>query len=323
VSEGQGFGEVRKLISIVTPCFNEEANVRECHEAVRQLFEKTLNGYRYEHIFCDNASTDDTVGLLKDIAQRDQGVRIIVNSRNFGPLRSLFNGLLSAKGDAILVFLPADLQDPPELIPDFVRKWEEGYQVVYGIRAKREEHSPMVALRKLYYRVVDKFADIAIPPDVGEFQLIDRAVLEALRKFEDYHPYVRGMIASCGFKSTGIEYVWRARRKGVSKSSIYGLIDLGLNGIISFTNVPLRLCMLLGFALSGASIAYAFIQLFVTLLFHKLSPPGIPTLIVALFFFSGIQLFFIGLLGEYIGAIHFQVRKRPLVIEKERVNFEA
>lgn len=314
---------MRKLISIVTPCFDEEDNVEECRRAVASLFQNELAAYDHEHIFCDNASTDGTLAILRRMASEDRAVKIIANARNFGPFRSLFNGVLNAGGDAVLVFLPADLQDPPELIADFVRRWEEGYEVVYGIRKRREESLVMVALRKVYYRMITKFADIYIPPDVGEFQLIDRKVLEALRRFDDYYPYVRGMIASCGFRATGIEYTWKARKRGFSKNNLYRLIDQGLNGLISFTNVPLRLCMLLGFLVAGASISYALLQLLVNLVFfRKFAPPGIASLTVAIFFFSGVQLFVLGLLGEYIGAIHSQVRKRPLVIEKERINFD-
>ncbi len=255
---------MRKLISIITPCFNEEDNVRDCYEVVRELFAAKLAEYDYEHIFCDNASADNTLAILKEIARGDKRVKIIANARNFGPLRSMFNGLLNACGNAVLAFLAADLQDPPELIPDFVKKWEQGYHVVYGIRKKREEGFAMVCLRRLYYRLVNKFADIYIPPDVGEFQLIDRAVVDALRQFDDYYPYLRGMIASCGFTSIGFEYNMRARKKGMSKNRLYTLIDQGINGLISFTNVPLRLCMLFGFLLAGASILYAFMQIIIT-----------------------------------------------------------
>lgn len=312
---------MKKLISIVTPCYNEEDNVALCYETVRALFETKLSAYDYEHIFCDNASTDSTVAILREIAGADKRVRVIVNARNFGPFRSMFNGLLNTRGDAVLVFLAADMQDPPELIPDFVAKWEEGYQIVYGIRHKREEGFLMETMRKFYYRLVNRFADIHIPPDVGEFQLIDRVVMDALRRFDDYYPYVRGLIASCGFTSTGIAYTMRSRKRGMSKNTLYRLLDQGINGLISFTNVPLRLCMIFGFILSGLSITYAIVQLALVLLFHELAPPGVPTLIIALFFFSGVQLFFIGLLGEYIGAIHSQVRRQPLVIERERINF--
>jgi len=177
--------------------------------------------------------------------------------------------------------------------------------------------------RKLYYRRVARLGDSDFPADAGEFQLGDRVIIYALRSFDDYYPYIRGMIANCGFRSTAIEYTWRARKKGVSKNRLHHLIDQGLNGLISFTMVPLRLCMLLGLVIAVASIGYSLVNVIVHLLyFRELAPPGIATLIVAVFFFSGLQLFFFGVLGEYIGAIHFQVRKRPLVIERERVNFE-
>ena len=313
----------RKLISILTPCFNESENVRDCYLAVRRLFETTLASYDYEHIFADNASTDDTVRILKEIAADDPRVKIIVNARNFGPFRSAFNALLSARGDAVLVFLAADLQDPPEMIPEFIRRWEDGHEVVYAVRKRREESAVLHFLRRVYYRIVDKFAYASIPPDVGEFQLIDRVVVEALRRFDDYYPYIRGMIAMCGFRSTGIDYTWRARRKGISKNRWYHLIDQGLNGIISFSNAPMRICGMIGLVLSALSILYAGIQFGINILFlREFAAPGIATLIVALFFFSGVQLLFLGVVGEYVMATHAQVRRRPLVIERERVNFE-
>jgi glycosyltransferase involved in cell wall biosynthesis len=311
-----------KLISIVTPCYNENDNVMDCYEAVKRIFTNDLSEFDYEHIFCDNNSDDGTLEILKEIAGQDKHVKIIANARNYGPFRSNFNGVLNASGDGILVFLPADLQDPPELIPQFVKKWQEGYQVIYGIRKVREESKIMILLRKFYYRLVNKFAGFYIPPDVGEFQFIDRVVLDALRECDDYYPYIRGMIANCGFKATGIEFTWKARKKGFSKNSMYNLFDQGLNGFISSTNIPLRICLLSGFVISILSISYSFIQFVINLVFYRVFVhPGIATLIVALFFFSGVQLFFIGLLGEYIGAIHYQVRKRPLVVEKERINF--
>jgi transketolase C-terminal domain/subunit/glycosyltransferase involved in cell wall biosynthesis len=313
----------RKLISILTPCYNESENVRDCYLAVRRLFETTLANYDYEHIFADNASTDDTVRILKEIAADDPRVKIIVNARNFGPFRSAFNALLSARGDAVLVFLAADLQDPPEMIPEFIRRWEDGHEVVYAVRKRREESAVLRFLRRVYYRIVDKFAYASIPPDVGEFQLIDRVVVEALRRFDDYYPYIRGMIAMCGFRSTGIDYTWRARRKGISKNRWYHLVDQGLNGIISFSNAPMRICGMIGLVLSALSILYAAIQFGINVLFlREFAAPGIATLIVALFFFSGVQLLFLGVVGEYVMATHAQVRRRPLVIERERVNFE-
>jgi polyisoprenyl-phosphate glycosyltransferase len=313
----------RELISVVTPCYNEEANVTECYETVKAVFEQQLPGYDYEQVFCDNASQDRTVEILKGLAAKDQRVKIIVNSRNFGPFRSLFNGLMSTSGDAVVVFLPADLQDPPEVIVEFIRKREEGYEVVYGIRKQREEGWIMRTVRRVYYRLVSRMANIQIPVDVGEFQLVDRKVVEALRQCDDYYPYVRGMIASCGFRSAGVEFTWKARKRGLSRNRFYDLIDQGLNGMISFTNVPLRLCMFFGFIVAMLSFLYGLFTLVSNLVyFRQLAEPGIPTLIVALFFFFGFQLLLFGVLGEYISAIHSQVRKRPLVVERERVNFD-
>jgi glycosyltransferase involved in cell wall biosynthesis len=312
----------RRLISVVTPCYNEELTVNDCYEAVRRIFAEQLPQYDYEHIFCDNASTDRTAELLRDLAARDPRVKVIMNSRNFGPANSLFNGILSASGDAVLAMLPADLQDPPELLPTFVKHWEEGYEIVYGIRQTREESRLMAGMRRAYYRLVKRFADVSIPPDVGEFQLVDKCVIQALRQFDDHYPYIRGMIASCGFRSIGVPFTWRARKRGFSKATSYLLIDQGLNGLISFSKVPMRLCLLGGFLLAGLSILLALVAFVANLVYyHELAAPGVPTLIVGLFFLSGLQFFFLGMLGEYVLAIHFQVRKRPLVIERGRLNF--
>jgi glycosyltransferase involved in cell wall biosynthesis len=313
----------RKLITIITPCYNESDNVEDCYQAIRVLFAGELAAYDYEHIFSDNASTDGTPEILRRLATADKNVKVILNARNFGPFRSDFNALLSARGDAVLVFFAADQQDPPEVIPEMVRQWESGFEIAYGIRANREEGLLMRSTRRLYYRVVQRFAEIDIPPDAGEFQLVDRKIVEQLRKVEDYYPYIRGLIANCGFRRVGVSYTWKARRKGFSKNRLYHLFDQGLNGLISFTNVPMRLCLLAGMSISLVSTLVAGISAAVNLIyFRRLAPPGIPTLIVAVFFFGGVQLFFIGVLGEYLSAIHGQVRKRPLVIERERINFD-
>lgn len=311
-----------KTISITTPCFNEEANVRDCYEAVKALFDGPLSAYRREHVFADNCSTDRTVEILREIAGADKDVKVIVNARNFGPLRSTYNGVLATSGDAILLFLPADMQDPPSLLPEFVKLWEQGYEIVYGIRATRSEGWLMRSIRRVYYRIISKFSYVAFPPDVGDFQLVDRKVLEAMRKTEDAYPFMRMMTFESGFRSVGVRYHWLARKKGFSKNSFFNLMDQGLNGIITFTTVPLRAALFLGTAISILSIIYAFATLLIALLVNgKLAEPGIPTLIVALFFFAGIQIFFMGLLGEYILAIYGQVRKKPMVIERERINF--
>ena len=312
------------LISVVTPCYNEEANVRECHEALREVFLRDLPGYDYEHIFCDNASTDGTVALLRRLAAEHPEVKVVVNARNYGPFRSTFNGLRHARGDAIVVMFAADLQDPPEVIAEFVQQWRAGHEVVWGVRKHREEGAAMRAIRKAYYRMVSRFAGIDIPIDVGEFQLVDKRVLEALLQHDDYYPYIRGMIANCGFDAVGVPYVWRARKRGFSKNRLYHLVDQGLNGLISFTNLPMRIAMFVGFFIAFVSFSYAAFTMAVNLIRHgELTVPGIPTLIVALFFFGGVQLMFLGIIGEYVSAIHFQVRKRPLVVEREVINLPA
>ena len=203
-----------KTISVVSPCFNEEDNVENCHRVLRDLFAKYLADYRLEHIFVDNCSTDGTVDILKRIAREEPNVKIIVNSRNFGVFRSSFNGLKYATGDAILVMLPVDLQDPPELIPEFVHLWEQGYEVVAGARSNREEPFAMRTVRKIFYRIVNALSDFEILLDVGEFQLIDRKVLSAVLAHNDHYPYIRGIIASCGFRRIVVPYVWKARKSG-------------------------------------------------------------------------------------------------------------
>jgi hypothetical protein len=228
---------------------------------------------------------------------------------------------MATRGDAVVALFPADLQDPPELIREFVREWESGSQVVLGIKKQREESWAMRTTRKAYYRLVSSFANIRIPVDVSEFCLIDKVVVDALRRYDDYYPYIRGMIADCGFTVTGVSYNWVARKRGMTKHRFYHLIDQGLNGVISFTKLPMRICMFTGLVISLVSFVWAMVNLLLNLIYRRGAPPGIPTLIVAVFFFAGLQLLFFGVLGEYIVAIHFQVRKRPLVIERERINF--
>jgi glycosyltransferase involved in cell wall biosynthesis len=306
-------GEPKTLISIVTPCFNEEEGIADCYRAVRRVFDEDLETYNYEHIFCDNASTDETLRILKGIAAVDPRVRIIANSRNFGPLASNLNGVLATRGDAVLVALPADLQDPPELIPQFVAKWREGYEVVCGVRAKRHEGVLMRNARRLFYRIVRRSSSVPIPVDVGEFQFIDRKVVEALRGFDDYYPYLRGMIAACGFRSTGIAFTWRGRSKGMSKARFLGLLDFAANGLISFSKLPIRLGLAAAIGLGGVGLAWGVISL-------AFGVGGLAPFVMIL---TGMQMAFTAVVGEYVVAIHGQVRRhRPVVIERERINFD-
>ena len=309
-----------KKISIVSPAYNEEGNVRACHEAVRALFDGPLAGYEREHIFADNASTDRTVELLRAIAAEDQSVKVILNARNFGAARSTFNALTNASGDAVVVFLPVDLQDPPEMIVEFVRLWEQGYEIVAGARTQREESFALRTSRAIFYRLINALSDIDLPLNVGEFQLIDRKVWAAVVQRDDHFPYIRGIIASVGFRRVIVPYAWKARKTGISKNNLPRLVDEALNGIFSFTNVPLRLCTYVGFTLATLCILYAVFAILASFINPEIAPRGTMTIIVSLFFLSGIQMAFIGILGEYVTAIHAQVRRGPTVVERERIN---
>lgn len=309
-----------KKITLVSPCYNEEDNVAQCHEAVKAIFERDLPGYEREHIFVDNASTDRTVEMLRAIAASDPSVKVVVNARNFGVFRSTFNGLRHATGDATLVMLPVDLQDPPELLPEFVALWEQGYEVVAGARTTREEGLVLRSSRKIFYRVINALSDFELSPDVGEFQLIDRKVLAAVLSYNDHYPYIRGIIASVGFRRIIVPYVWKARKRGLSKHSLMMIIDQALNAIFAFTKAPMRFCTFAGAGIAAFCILFSLLSVIGYLIGAAIAPRGTTTIIVALFFLSGIQLLFIGMLGEYITAIHNQVRGGPTVIERELIN---
>ncbi len=312
-----------KKISVVSPCYNEEDNVAACYMAVKAIFARDLPGYAYEHVFVDNCSEDRTVEILRGIAADDPAVKVVVNARNFGVFRSTFNGLRHATGDAILVMLPVDLQDPPELIPDFVRLWESGYDVVAGARSTREETFVLRTSRKIFYRIVNALSDFELSPDVGEFQLIDRKVLEAVLQHHDHYPYIRGIIASVGFKRVIVPYVWKARKRGVSKHNLFMLVDQAMNAIFAFTKAPMRFCTFAGIGIAAFCILFSLLSVVAYLFGIGVGPRGTTTMIVAIFFLSGIQLLFIGMLGEYITSIHNQVRGGPMVIENELINIDA
>jgi len=310
-------------ISVISPCYNEGEGVNICYDAVKEVFARLLPEYEREHIFADNASEDDTPDLLRMLAAQDSCVRVIINARNVGPLRSTFNALKSASGDATVVMMAVDLQDPPEMIADFVRKWEEGYKVVQGVRRNREEGFIFHTLRRAFYRMVKMFANIDIPVDVGEFQLIDRQVREAVTSMNDHYPYIRGMIAYCGFKPYGIPYTLRSRKRGFSKNRFMTLIDIGLNGLLTFTTAPARILTALGLFLACSSIVYGLLNFVLLLLFTDYAvAPGISTLLVVFFLFFGLQFLFLGILGEYIISIHGQVRFGSFVVEAQRLNFD-
>ena len=309
-----------KQISVVTACFNEEENVKELYEQVKTVF-VDLPQYEYEHIFIDNASKDRTVAILKEIAQKDRRVKIIVNTRNFGHIRSPFHALMQAKGDAA-IFIVADLQDPPDMIKEFIRKWEEGYKIVIGVKTQSEESQIFFAIRKAYYNLVGRLSEIALIKNFTGFGLYDRQVIEILRSIEDPYPYFRGLICDIGFDRAVIEYVQPTRKRGFTKNNFYTLYDMAMLGITNHSKVPLRLATMTGFIVALMSLLTALVYFIYKLIFWDNFQVGMAPLVIGLFFFTSVQLFFIGVIGEYVGSIHTQVLKRPLVVEKERVNFD-
>ena len=311
---------MKKLISVMMPCYNEAENVEQAYSEVRRIFER-LPQYDYEHLFIDNASEDDTVKILKRLASEDRRVKIIVNTRNFGHIRSPYYGMLEAGGEAVIC-LASDLQDPPELIPEFLKQWEEGYKMVRGVKTQSEESALMFAIRKLYYNLINKVSDIKLLKNSTGFGLYDRCVIEELRKINDPYPYFRGLVSDIGFSSSEIEYLQPTRKRGITKNNFYTLYDMAMLGITSHSKVPLRLATMLGFAMSLLSFLIAMGYLIAKLIFWDQFTLGTAPIIIGLFFFGSVQLFFIGIIGEYIGAIHTQVQKRPLVVEKERINFD-
>lgn len=308
-------------ISVVTPCYNEELNVEMCARELAAVFETELPNYEYEHIFADNSSTDSTLEKLKFLASKDKRIKVISNSRNVGPFRNMWNAMKSATGDAVVPLLPADLQDPPQVIPRLVADWEKGSMVVYGVRANREESIFMRAARGLYYRIIKKFASAVIPLNSGEFLLADRRVINSILEVDDQYPYIRGLIAQTAVKSSSVPYTWVKRKHGKSKNNFIALIDQAINGFVSTSRVPARLALLGGFILSMLGFIYAIFTVAMVWLSDSNFPVGIPTIIVGIFFLGGIQLLFLGIIGEYVLSIHGQVRRAPAMFEVERINF--
>lgn len=308
-----------KLISIMTACYNEEENIAEVYAQVKDVFTK-LPEYQYEHVFIDNDSEDKTVEILRDIAANDPNVKVIVNARNFGHIRSPFHGMMQCTGDAVISIV-ADLQDPPEMIVDFIRKWEEGYKIVIAVKEQSYESQWMFKLREAYYNLLHKLSEVEIFKGFTGFGLYDRKIIDFMREFDDPYPFFRGLIAEIGFKAAKIPYTQPARPRGISKNNFYSLYDMGILGIINNSKVPLRIATFLGFLLSFVSFMTAIVYTIVKLFNWNSMPLGIAPLIIGGAFMFGMVLFFLGIIGEYIGAIYTQILKRPRVFEAERINF--
>jgi glycosyltransferase involved in cell wall biosynthesis len=309
-----------QTITVLTPCFNEADNVEALYERVKAVFDR-LGGYAYEHVFIDNASIDGTADILRRLAARDRRVKVIVNTRNFGHVRSPYHALLQCRGDAV-IGMAADLQDPPELIPAFIEKWREGYKVVLGVKAAAEESAAMFAIRRIGYRVIDRLSEVKQVRNCTGFGLYDKAFVAVLRRLPDPYPYFRGIVAELGFRYATIPYTQPKRVAGVTKNNLYRLYDLGVQGIVNHSKIPLRLATMVGFVASVVSFTAAVGYFVAKLLFWYRLPIGFAPVIIGLFCVASVQLFFLGVLGEYVGSIYTQVRNRPLVIEEERINFD-
>jgi dolichol-phosphate mannosyltransferase len=311
--------ETKRMLSVISPCYNEEANVAELYRRLCDVFVRYPE-YEFECVFIDNASTDNTVGVLKAIAASDKRVKIIVNTRNFGHIRSPYWGVMQTSGDAT-IYLASDLQDPPELIPQFIEAWQEGYKVVLATKPVSKTNPLMHRLRKAYYRVLDGISDVSIVKDTTGFGLYDKVVLDQVREINDPYPYFRGLICELGYEVKTISFNQPRRLRGISKNNFYSLYDTAMLGVVSHSLVPIRLASFVGFSLGLLSVLAALLFLALKLLYWDSFPIGIAPIVIGMFLMFGILLFFIGILGEYIGSIHTSVQRRPIVVERERVNF--
>jgi polyisoprenyl-phosphate glycosyltransferase len=311
----------KKRICVVTPCYNEESNVIPLYEAVKEEFNK-LSQYEYCHLFIDNCSQDKTAILLEGLAARDKNVKVILNSRNFGHLRSPFHGMMSAPGDAVISMV-ADFQDPPDMIPMLLKKWEEGFKSVIAVKTKSRERRMIFLVRKVYYHMVRKISDIGSIDNYTGFGLYDRVIIEAMRRLNDPYPYTRGMILEIGYDYATVEFTQPRRQRGITKNNFYTLFDLAMLGITANSKVPLRIATIVGILMSGISLCVALVYLILKILYWETFSIGIAPVAIGVWFLGSVQLFFIGLLGEYIGNIYAKVADRPHVFEKKRINLDS
>jgi glycosyltransferase involved in cell wall biosynthesis len=290
------------------------------YKQVRQVM-ADIGSYPYEHIFIDNHSADNTVPILKSIASQDPNVKIIVNARNFGHIRSPIHALFAARGDAVISIV-ADLQDPPAMIHEFIRAWENGASCVLGIKRSSEENTLMFWLRRQYYKLADRLSSVETIQNFTGFGLYDRKVVELIRSFDDPYPYFRGMIAEIGLPTVKLMYDQPVRRFGVTKNNWYTLYDIGMLGIINYSKIPLRLATFAGFAGAVVSFLTALGYLIAKLVYWKTFTVGVAPMIIGIFFIQSLLLVFLGVMGEYIGAIYTQLQHRPYAVELERINFD-
>lgn len=311
-----------KKISLVSSCYNEEENIDTLYDRVTKAIEPFCDKYEFEYILLDNGSTDNTESKLREIAAKDSRIKIILNARNFGHIRSPYYGMIQTTGDAV-IYLASDLQDPPELIKDFIQKWEEGYKVVLAQKTKSEESMLMFLVRSVYYELLSRIADddSGLVKNCTGFGLYDKKVIEIIKSMDDPYPYIRGLVCDIGFEKAFVEFTQPSRKRGITKNNFYTLYDNAMIGIVKHSKVPLRIMTFLGFGFSFLSLLIAFLYFVLKLIFWEEFSLGLAPIIISLFFFASIQLFCLGVLGEYIGAIYTRVNKKPVVVEKERINF--
>ena len=312
----------KKTISIMVPTYNEEENVVLMYEALKNIFQKELKKYNYEILFIDNKSQDKTRTLIRDICAKDKNVKAIFNAQNFGQFNSPYYGLINTTGDCT-ISVAADFQDPVEMIPKFVKEWENGYKIVIGIKNKSEESKIVYALRSLYYKMIKKFSEVEQIEHFTGFGLYDKDFIEVLKNLDDPDPYLRGIVAELGFERKEIPFTQPKRQRGKSSNNWYRLYDAAMLGITSYTKIGLRLATIVGFIISFLSVFVALIYLVLKLCNWNSFQAGIAPIIIGVFLLGGMQIFFIGFLGEYILNINQRIMHRPLVVVEEKLNFEG
>lgn len=310
---------MKKMITVVVPTYNEELNVDNVYARVTKIMAESLNNYDYEIMFVDNCSLDATRDKIKALIERDKRVKAIFNARNFGYVRNVFYGLSQAEGDCA-VLLHADLQNPPELIVDFVKYWEESYKVIVGIKRKSKENKVLFAIKGLYYKFMNKISDTEMIEQLTDFGLYDRSFINVLKNLDDPVPYFKGIVSELGFSMKKVEFVQDDRENGKSFTNFFKSYDYAMLGITSYTKI-MRAASWLGFILGIICLIIAIVTFLSKILEWQDFPVGIAAICVGMFFLSAIQMFFIGILGEYVMSINTRVLHRPLVIEEERINF--
>lgn len=308
-----------KKISIVVPVYNEEENIQTLYDRVDKISKLLIDTYEFEFIFTDNHSEDNSFFILKQLSEIDPRIKIIRFSRNFGYQRSIITGYSFASGEAAIQ-LDCDLQDPPELLIEFLTLWEQGYQVVYGIRKERKEGWIINTTRKIFYRLIDRISADKLPHDAGDFRLIDRCIIDELKKIRDASPYIRGLIASLGFKQIGISYSREARKAGKSKFNLSHLFQLAIDGIVSHSVIPLRMATYLGFLITIGALLLTLVFIYGRFYGSGNWPRGFATTTVLILFGIGLNGLFLGIIGEYLGRIYLQIKIRPLVIIEKTIN---